>query len=43
MLTSHAKRQAVRIARYFAVLHGCRTAGGWADSKSVVSYLCGTW
>lgn len=37
------KRQAVRIVFYVTRLHGCSTAGGWADSKSVVSCLYGTW
>ena len=42
-LRAMPKRQAVRIVRFSFVLHGCCTAGGMADSKSVVSYLCETW
>ncbi|MBM6961809.1 hypothetical protein H6A61_13255 [Bacteroides caecigallinarum] len=42
-LEAIAKRYAVRIVLYDLELHGCSAAGGWADSKSVVSYLYGIW
>ena len=42
-LQAIAKRRAVKMALSFSEPHGCSTAGGWADSKSVVSYLYGTW
>lgn len=42
-LQAIAKRRAVRIVFWDVRLHGHHTAGGEADSKSIVSYLYGTW
>ena len=42
-LEAIANRYAVRIVLYDLELHGCSAAGGWAVSKSVVSFFFGTW
>lgn len=42
-LQAIAKRLAVKMVLFLLEPHGCSTAGGRVDSKSVVSYLYGTW
>ncbi|MCS3313427.1 hypothetical protein NXX38_16545 [Bacteroides sp. BFG-637] len=42
-LQAIAKMAGSQDSSLFSGLHGCSTAGGWADFKSVVSYLYGTW